>query len=488
MLLGGCAVGPDFHAPPAPAASGYSKAAEPQTTARADAPGGGAQRLVMDRDIPAEWWSLFHSEPLDALISDALKANPDLAAAQAALRLAIENMKAEQGAFYPQLAGSFDASRNKNSQTLAPVLASNVLLFDLYQAQLAASWTPDLWGGTRRSVEALRAEADAQRFQLEATYLALTANLVAAAVQEASLRAQVAETGNIIKIDEDELTILKRELSLGQVSDIDVAAQDAALAQVRATLPPLQKQLAQQRDLLTALAGRLPSEEISQTFALDQLGLPDQLPLSLPSKLVEQRPDIRMAEENLHAANAEVGVAIANMLPNITLSANNGSAATVVGQLLTPGTGFWSLGAGIAQPIFDGGALLHKTRAARAALDQASAQYRSTVVTAFQNVADVLHAIQSDADGLSAAVAAEKDADRTLALTRKQVAVGQVAFLVQLNAEQAFRQAHLVVVQARAQRLTDTAALFQALGGGWWNRNLPDAKEAGVRLADVKDP
>jgi NodT family efflux transporter outer membrane factor (OMF) lipoprotein len=353
---------------------------------------------------------------------------------------------------------------------LAPTLANSVLLFNLYQGQLSANWTPDIWGGNRRQVEALQAQADAQRFQLESTYLSLTANLVAAVVQEASLRAQIAATDDIIEAEKQSLAILNKQLSLGQVGGADVAAQQAALAQAEQLLPPLQKQLAQQRDLLTALAGRLPAEEITQTFNLDALQLPQDVPLSLPARLVEHRPDIRMAEENLHAASANVGVAIANMLPNITISGNAGTQATAMSALFVPGNQFWSAGASVTETLFDAGALLHKTRAARATLDQVAFQYRSTVITAFQNVADTLHALQSDADLLAAASRSEHAAADSVKITRRQLELGAVGYLALLNAQQTYQQALISRIQAQAARLTDTAALFQALGGGWWNR------------------
>jgi NodT family efflux transporter outer membrane factor (OMF) lipoprotein len=243
------------------------------------------------------------------------------------------------------------------------------------------------------------------------------------------------------------------------------------LAQAQAALPPLQKQLAQQRDLLAALAGRFPSEEPSETFDLAALELPRELPVSLPSKLVEQRPDVRAAEEQLHSASAQIGVAIANMLPNISLSADAGYAANYLSRLFGPGTSYWTIAASLTQPIFEGGTLLHRTRAARAAFDEAAATYRSTVITAFQNVADSLRALQSDAKALTAAVAAERAAATSLDIVRGQLRLGAVAYLSVLNAENTYQQALINLVQARANRYADTAALFQSLGGGWWNRS-----------------
>ncbi|MGD0586352.1 MAG: efflux transporter outer membrane subunit [Oryzomonas sp.] len=470
VLLAGCAVGPDFRSPPAPTVDSYTPQSLPAQTASIKVKGGEAQRFVHDMDIPGQWWTLFHSKPLDDLIEQALKANPDVEAAQAALRGAWENVYAQQGAFFPSIEANFNPTRQKVSDALSSPLANNSNLFSLHTAQVSVAYTPDVFGGNRRLVESLKSQADWQRFQLEATYLTLTSNVVAAAVEEAALRGQITAIKRIIDIQNQLLELLQRQFTLGQVAVADVAAQEAALAQSQAMLPPLEKQLAQQRDLLARLIGRFPSETITENFELPSLQLPQELPVSLPSKLVSQRPDIRAAEEQLHAASAEIGVNIANRLPNITLSANMGSTATSISQLFTSGNGFWALAANMTQPIFQGGTLLHRQRAAEAAYDQAAAQYRSTVLTAFQNVADTLHAIQSDADALKAAVAAERAAAKSLSIVRSQLELGDVSPLALLNAEQTYQQAMISLVQAFANRYADTAALFQALGGGWWNR------------------
>ena len=471
LLLAGCAVGPDFKRPATPNVESYTPQSLPAQTASIEVKGGEAQRFVHDMDIPGQWWTLFRSKPLDDLIEQALKANPDIEAAQAALRGAWENVYAQQGAFFPSIEANFNPTRQKISDALTSPLANNSNLFSLHTAQVSVAYSPDVFGGNRRQVESLKSQADWQRFQLEATYLTLTSNVVAAAVEEAALRGQIAAIKRIIEIQNQLLELLKRQFTLGQVAVFDVAAQEAALAQSQATLPPLENQLAQQRDLLARLIGRFPSETITEKFELPSLQLPRELPVSLPSKLVSQRPDVRAAEEQLHAASAEIGVSVANRLPNVTLSANLGSTASSISQLFTSGNGFWALAANVTQPIFQGGTLLHRQRAAEAAYDQAAAQYRSTVLTAFQNVADTLHAIQSDADALKAAVAAERAAAKSLAIVRSQLKLGDVTPLALLNAEQTYRQAQISLVQALANRYADTAALFQALGGGWWNRS-----------------
>jgi NodT family efflux transporter outer membrane factor (OMF) lipoprotein len=293
-------------------------------------------------------------------------------------------------------------------------------------------------------------------------------------VQEASLRGQIAATQTIIKIETDLLNLLRHQRELGQIAEADVVAQEAALAQVEQTLPPLQKQLAQQRNLLAALSGGFPSDKLSERFELAALRLPQRLPVSLPSKLVEQRPDVRAAEANLQAASAQIGVSIANRLPNIALTATTGSTALSVDQLFTPGNGFWNVAGSATQPILHGGTLLHRELAAKAAFDQAAAQYRSTVIMAFQNVADALRAIQSDAVALQKAVASERAAGRSLEITRRRMELGDINYLALLNAQQTYQQALINLALTKALRYADTVALFQALGGGWWNRSDVD--------------
>jgi NodT family efflux transporter outer membrane factor (OMF) lipoprotein len=478
-LLAGCAVGPDFESPAAPDVSGYTAQPLVQKTSSADVKGGEAQRFVHDLDIPGQWWTLFHSEALNAMVEEALKQNPTLPAAEAALRQAWENVYAEQGAFFPTAVVSYSPSRNKTATGVTFTSASSGKpWFTLHTAQVVVSYAPDVFGGTRRQVESDVATAEFQRFQLEAAYLTLTSNVVAAAVQEASLRAQIAATEEIIRIQTDSRDILGKQLLLGQVAEADVAAVEATLAQAQATLPPLQKQLAVQRDLLTALIGRFPSQEPAEKFELASLQLPQELPVSLPSKLVEQRPDVQSAEAQLHAASASIGVAIAAQLPQFTLTGNAGTTANQISQLfITPGTAFWTFAGNVAQTVFDAGTLLHKKRAADAAFDEAAEMYRSTVIAAFQNVADSLHAVVSDADTLKATYAAERAAFKSLAIARDQLRLGAIGYLGLLTAENTYDTALLALVQAQAARFADTAALFQALGGGWWNRtDAPPAK------------
>jgi NodT family efflux transporter outer membrane factor (OMF) lipoprotein len=466
LLLAGCAVGPDFLRPEPPKGARYTAADLPAATAPA---AGETQLFGVGHDIPAEWWTLFRSPRLNALIEQALKANPNIEAAKAALVQAHELTLSGEAAFFPTVQGSAGASRNLTpTSTLSPATATGNPYYSLYTTQLTVSYMPDVFGGTRRQVEALAATEESQRFQLEAAYLTLTGNLVAAVVTEAALEGQVAATEESIRTQRESLDILNRQLALGQAAGADVAVQQAALAQAESALPPLQKQVAQQRHLIAVLGGRLPGEGAEAPFDLATIHLPADVPISLPSQLVEHRPDIRAAEANLHAASAEIGVAIANMLPQITLSGNLGAAALTAGALFGPGTEVWSIGANATQTLFDAGALLHKKRAAEAAFDEAKAQYRATVLNAFQNVADALRALQSDADALNAAIKAEQAARDSLNIAQRQLKLGAIAPLALLTAEQTYAQTRLGLVIAEAARLADTAALFQALGGGWW--------------------
>jgi NodT family efflux transporter outer membrane factor (OMF) lipoprotein len=430
-FLAACAVGPDFERPAAPAVERYTPEPLPLQTSSADVTGGAAQHFVPALDIPGQWWVLFHSPALNALIEQALKNNPTLPAAEAALRQAWENVYAQQGSFFPTVMGSFSPSRNKTATgALSPASASGNPYYSLFTGQVSVSYMPDVFGGTRRQVELLAATAEFQRFQLEAAYLTLTSNVVAAAVQEASLRGQIAATEEIIRIETQALDILRKQLALGQVAGADVAAVEATLALAQAALPPLQKQLTVQRDLVTALIGRLPSQEPAEKFELAALQLPQDLPVSLPSQLVEQRPDIQSAEAQLHAASAAIGVAVAAQLPQFTLTPSAGLASNQFDTIfMTPGTAFWSVVGNVAQTVFDAGTLLHKKRAADAAFDEAAAMYRSTVINAFQNVADSLRALESDAETLKSTYAAERAAFKSREIGQRQLQLGAITYL-----------------------------------------------------------
>ena len=480
--LSDCAVGPNFKRPTPPAATDYGSAPmKGEIASGAGADGTpqkagadvGPQRFVAEMDIPAQWWTLFQSPKLNGLVEQAIKANPDMAAAKAALRQAHELYLAQRTTFWPTAQGSFDAVRAENAVgaiSNPTSLPQANPYYNLYTAQLSVSYMPDIFGATRRAVEAARAQDDNTRFQLEATYLTLSSNVVVTAITEASLRGQIAATQRVLELQHQLTEKVRQQRTLGTASNLDVLSQEAFEAQSAATLAPLQKALGQTRDELTALVGRLPAEEPAETFQLDELTLPRDLPVSLPSKLVEQRPDVRQAEENLHFASAEAGVAIADMLPQFAITGNWGSTALTAGDLFKTGTGFWDIGASLTQTLFDAGALLHKHRAADAALDEAGAQYRAAVILACQNVADALRALQADADALKADAEAARAAQSAFDLARKQRDLGTISLVTVMNAEATYQQAELALVQAQANRYSDTAGLFQALGGGWWNR------------------
>jgi NodT family efflux transporter outer membrane factor (OMF) lipoprotein len=482
----GCAVGPNFHAPAAPAGAGYTVAPLPAASSGIEAPAGRAQHFIDGADVDFTWWRAFGSPALDALVEEAFRANPTLPAAQAALRQARELVAAQRGYFYPSISAGYSFERQKlagnvattnapglqgNGQNLAPSAPTEPLIYNFQTAELSVGYTPDVFGGNRRRVESLEAQAETQRYELEATYVTLAANVVAAAIQEASTRAQLAATRRIIDCNEQSLAVVRDKFTHGYASGLELAAQEMQLAQARALLPPLGKQLEQTRDLLRVLAGRLPNEELRESFELSSLTLPEDLPVTVPSRLITQRPDVRAALGQLHAANAEVGVATAAMLPQFSISAAAGGTAAEFPWLFGDGGPFWNLIAGVTQPVFAGGTLWHTRRAADAALKEAAAQYQETVLAAYQNVADTLHAILADADALVATRESERAAVDTLDLTREQMRDGFNDYLAELAAEIAYQQALLGLVQAEAARFGDSAALYVALGGGWWNRS-----------------
>ncbi len=496
--LCGCAAGPDFKRPAAPAATGYAAPAATQETAAAPVPHGEAQKFDPNQDIPAEWWKLFQSPQIDALIKRAFKTNPDIEAAQAALRQAQEYTAAQQGFFYPTVTASYSPSRNKLAGNMggnSPGQQGNGTVIQTYSnpagpkyngpayynfhvAQLTVGYVPDVFGANRRQVESAQAQVEMQQLQLEATYITLASNVVAAAIQEASLRAQIEAQLKIVSVNQQALEIVRNQLKLGYVSEMEVTQQEMVCALAQQALVPLQQQLEQTRDLLRVLTGNTPDQDIEEKFTLEELHLPQTLPLSLPSRLVERRPDVRIAEAQLHYASAQYGVAIANTLPQFAITGAIGGMASSPTWMFKNGGGFFNLTADVAQTIFDGGTLRAKSRAAQQGLIQAGAQYRGVVMAALQNVADSLYVIQSDAQALKAAAAAAQAANKMGELTRKQYESGSVDFqtllVVQLNEQ----LATINLVQAQTNRLGDTAALFQALGGGWWNREAKETARA----------
>lgn len=472
-IVGACAVGPSFTPPAPPPGTSVLPADHPlpQTTVSAPVAGGEAQHFLAGQDIPGQWWRLFQSVELDALIEQALKHNPTLEAAQASLRQANENVAAQRGAFFPSVTGSYQAQRADESFAAIGLPGAGSYLYTLNSANLNVTYTLDVFGGIRRQVEALQAQADYEQSSLEASYLALTANVVTAAVTEASLRAQLAATEEVVRAQREQLDITRRRVTAGGASQVDVLQQQATLEATLVTLPALRTQLAQERDLLATYVGELPASYAGASFVLDTLHLPQDLPVSVPSRLVEQRPDVHEYSALLHQAIAQVGVATANLLPQLSLTGSYGADSVKFADLFSPASAVWNIAGSITQPLFKGGQLLHQRRAAVAAAQQAAANYRATVLTAFQNVADALLALEGDAEALAAQSSAERTASQSLGLVQAQYKAGGASYLQVLAAEQAYQNATLALVKARAQRFIDTAALFQALGGGWWNRS-----------------
>lgn len=492
VFLGGCAAGPDFKRPAPPVATGYSPKPMVNYTVSADALGGVSQHFDPKKDIPYDWWELFKSTELNNLVEQAFKANPDIKAVQAALHQAQEYVAAQQGYFYPTIGANYSFSRTKlagnnggnapgiqnngdNLQTYSnpsgPAPYNGPIYYNYHTAQFTVGFVPDVFGLNRRQVESLQAQADIQRFQLEASYITLASNVVAAAIQEASLRAQIAAMEKVVSINKENLAIMQAQEKQGYLSELVVSAQVSALSQSEQALIPMRLQLEQTRDMIRALAGGSPDKDVPETFRLSELQLPQELPLSLPSKLVEQRPDVRAAEEQLHAASAQYGVSIANLMPQFSIAGDVGGMAPTPGWMFKGGGGFFDLASNVAYTIFDGGTLRAQSRAARDAMTQAGAQYRSTVIAALQNVADTLHAIQSDAAALQEASKNEQAMLKARDMMRVQYETGYVSYQTLLAADQNYQQSIITLSQAQANRFGDTAALYQALGGGWWNRN-----------------
>ncbi len=467
-LLTSCSVGTDFTSPELAAGAGYvAGGALHPAAATTGIRGGGSQTFSPGTEVSGQWWKMFGSPQLNALVEEAIRNHPNVEAAQYALRSARETALASGGALYPQVGVSDSATRARNAASGA----APANIYNLSNASVSVSYGLDLFGGTRRQIEANMAAAEYQRFQMEATVLTLTSNVVTTAITEASLRAQINATESIIKLQKDQLARIQKQFELGAVPNSDVLAQQSNLAQTQASLPALQKQLAQQRTALMAYLGRLPNEDHGESVEISSLRLPRNLPVSLPSNLVRQRPDIRAAEETLHQASASVGVSVASMLPQITLSGQYGGSASTFAAMFTPSQAVWSVAASVSQKLLDGGSLFHSKEAAVANYERNLALYKSTVISAFQNVADSLHAVQYDADALQAQNSAEQSAKASLAMAQNQYATGAVNYATVLNALQTYQTAVISRVKAQAARYTDTVALYQSLGGGWWNRD-----------------
>lgn len=458
----GCAVGPDYVRPDLAAPAGYLAGNE-SPEIKSD-----AQRFVEARSIPAQWWRAFGSEKIDVLVDVAFANNPSVEAAAAALEEARWNVRAQEGAFFPQVTAEWATTRQKlpAPENAPPRFRGEI--FSLHTPQVNVGFLPDVWGKNRRAVEALMAVADAQYYQLEATYLTLASNLVLAVIQEAALADQLEATRDIVNVNKRILGVLNTEFKAGAASGLDVASQEAQLAQAQALLPPLEKAYEQQHNLIAVLTGHYPADLRQRPTSLRAIRLVHELPVIVPSQLIDQRPDVRGAEAQLQAASADIGVATANLLPQFGITGDVGSSARSISDLFTPQSLVWSITGSVMQPIFKGGTLRAEKKAAEAAFVEAASVYRSTVLTAVQNVADVLCAIEADNKAVRAAAAYQKASEKALGMVETELKVGQVSISVLLTSQQNYQQSRLSVIQARALLLADTAALFQALGGGWW--------------------
>jgi len=479
--LSACAVGPNFRTPEAPAVADaghpYTPAPLPASTASAPGPAGAAQSFAQGQDVPADWWKVFGSPALDELVQAALQHNPTLAAAQASLREAQENYAADAGArLLPSVTGNLQAARQRAQVSTTADGAPVAGTYNVFSAGVDVSYSLDLFGANKRALEALAAQIDYQRFQVEGAWLTLTANVVATAIQEASLRAQLKATHDVVDAESKSLVLISKQVELGALARSAVLQQRTLIAQTQAQVPPLEKSLAQTRHQLAVLAGRLPGDGGLPAFELDALHLAETLPVSVPSSLLRQRPDVRASEALLHAASAQVGVATAAQYPQITLSGSLDRQSLKLDKFFSNGITAWSIGAGLVQPIFNGGSLRAQKRAAEAAYDAANAQYQQTVLNAFLGVANALRAIDTDADALRTDAEAEALAKESLDLIQRQYQLGAASYLATLDAQRSWLQTRVALAQAQAGRHADTAALFQALGGGWWNS--PDAVAA----------
>ncbi|MBA3813054.1 MAG: efflux transporter outer membrane subunit [Alphaproteobacteria bacterium] len=467
-------VGPDFENPMAPNTDSYTETKLPEKTIETKIHGGETQHFVVGKDIPGQWWELFHSKSLNELIKKAICHNPNLQAAQAALNKAEETLNVSIASLFPFVGAQYTRERQRFNGSSISGQTTPPITFNLYNAQVNVTYTLDVFGGIRRQIESSAALAENQRFIMEATYLTLAANVVTSAITEASLRAQIKSTEDLIDSQKKVLDITKKKFALGGSSRLDVLTQESQLAQNQATLPILQLQLDKTRNALAAYTGEVPSQANLPTFNLDDLTLPKELPVSVPSSFVQQRPDIRAAEALLHSASAQIGVATANLLPQVTLNGSNlGWSAIKLDSLFEKNSLFWSMVSNVVQPIFQGGALIAKREAAIDEFEQACAQYKQAVLTGFQNVADTLSALKLDADFLKVQTEAEIAAKKALDITQAQYTIGAVDYVALLLAQRQYHTARIDQIRAQASRYTDTAALFQALGGGWWNRDTP---------------
>ncbi|MEO6986641.1 MAG: efflux transporter outer membrane subunit [Paralcaligenes sp.] len=464
-LLAGCAVGPDFKSPAAPDAPGYTAAPLPTQTASAHTTLGDAQHFSASTTMDAQWWNSLGSAKLDALIEQAFQASPTLASARATLRQAQEVYSAQaESTRYPQMDADVGAQRQRmNPSALGQV--GDAREFSLYNASVGVHYNLDLAGGSRRALEALVARAEYRQYELEAARLSLAGNIVTTAIVQARIGSQIQATKAILRAQDEQTHIVQERVRLGQAARDELLALQTQVEQTRAGLPLLRKQFQQSEHLLAALSGRAPGTRDLPTFTLEEFTLPSDLPLILPSELVRRRPDIRAAESLLHAANAEYGVAVAKLYPQLNISASLGSQALTTGALFGGGSVVWSLVGQLTQPLFNPGLSAEK-RASLAAFDAAAANYQSVVLESLRSVADTLRAVENDAQTLASLASGDAAAQGSLQSMERQYKLGAASYVQLLIAQQQAQQLRINLVAAQAQRLVDSVALYQAMGGG----------------------
>jgi NodT family efflux transporter outer membrane factor (OMF) lipoprotein len=471
-ILGGCAVGPNFVRPAPPDTDRYTRESQPKATVAAD---GRVQHFTPGASITADWWRLFKSAQLDAMVQRAIANNPTLQASKASLRQSQDNMRAGYGVFFPQIQAGLDVSR----QQTAPLLQGSETpgtIFNLVTLSGTISYALDVFGGARRTVESLRAQVDYQRYETEAAYIMLTANVVNTGIARAAYAAQIRATEQLIELENQQLHLTEAQVRAGIAPYANVLSIRGLIAANQASLAPLKQKISQADHLLATLEGVLPSQIILPDIDLTGLSLPLDLPVSLPSDLVNQRPDILSAEAQMHVASAKIGVATAAMFPSFSLSGTYGAAGSSFGNLSAANSRFWSIGTSATTPVFQGTSLWYGRRAAIDAYQLSQANYRQAVLGAFAQVADSLKALEHDAEALQAQVEAQRAAGEAVNLLQVNYRTGMAAYLDVLTADVQFHEATIAYLQAVAQRLQDTVVLFVALGGGWWNEQLPNLK------------
>ena len=463
--LGGCAVGPNFVRPAPPDTDRYTRQLQSETTVNA---GDQAQHFTTSNTLIADWWKLFKSPKLDDVVNKAIANNPTLQASEASLRQSQDNMRAGYGVFFPQILAGAGASRQRTS-SLQQGSQSSGKIFNLVTLSSSVSYAMDVFGGARRSVESLRAQADYQRYENVAAYLMLSANVVNTSIARAAYAAEISATEELVELQKQQLKLTETQFRSGTTPYANVLNVQSLIASNQASLAPLKQNLVQTENLLATLEGEFPSEADIPDIKLSELSLPLDLPVSLPSELVNQRPDILAAEAQMHVASAKIGVATALMFPSFSLNGTFGTSGSSFGNLTAASGKFWSIGPSATIPVFQGTTLWFGRKAAIDAYKQSQANYRQTVISAFGQVADNLKALEHDAEELQARIKAKRAAGEALKLLQANYSAGLINYLDVLTADVQYHATNIAYLQSVALRYQDTVGLFTALGGGWWN-------------------